>query len=293
MSSHGTQAGGIVGFLNSLRYLVELVGPSETYVCWEAGGSLRRRNIFPGYKKNRKPPRLNRYYGDEIPDTQENRVQQTKALIQILQHTPVCQIYVEDCEADDVIGYLSRNTFNDKKKIIASADKDFYQLLDDNTTIFSWTKKIFIGPSDVIKEYGITAENFVTAKAICGDKSDNIPGVQGAGFKTLSKRFPELGTSKEVTVTDIINETKKRPNTRLKIIKNICSNELLIKRNWKLMYLDVSNLAAIQIRRIDAAVNREKSQGKKLDLMRALHKEGLPTFDVQELWNAFVDATRV
>ena len=45
------------------------------------------------------------YYKD-IPDTSENRDNQLKKLIEILYETPVTQIYINDCEADDIISYL-------------------------------------------------------------------------------------------------------------------------------------------------------------------------------------------
>lgn len=285
MSTHGHQAGGIVGFLNTLGLLVQQIHPSAVYVVWEGGGSSRRKSIFPEYKQNRRPPKLNRYYEDDIPDSNENRIHQIKFLVECLKHAPMCQLFVEGCEADDVIGYLCRNKFKDEKKIIVSSDRDYFQLLDVNTIMYSLTSKKFLGPDDVLKEFNITPENFVLAKAICGDPSDNIPGVKGVGFKTVAKRFKL--SSDAITIQDILETCKNSGSKSHKIYSQIYESEDLIKRNWRLMYLDVSNLAALQMRRIDSTVESFKPVKNKMQLMKMLHDEGLPTFNVQELFSSF------
>lgn len=288
MSSHGHHAGGIVGFMNALRFLVQHVHPSVIYIAWEGGGNKRRKAIFPGYKQNRRPPKLNRYYEGEIPDSAENRVQQITALVNLLKDTPVCQIYVEDCEADDVIGYLARNRFKGKKKIIASSDRDYYQLLDEDTMMYSWTSKTLVSHHDVLNEFKISAKNFIVAKVICGDGSDNIPGVKGVGFKTLAKRFPDLASEKELSVYDIVESAKKFGPKGPKMASNIVSNIDVIERNWRLMYLDISNLAAMQVRKIDASIDTFQPKSDKLSFMRSLQKEGLLTFDAHDFFNALL-----
>ena len=60
MSSNGHHFGGTVGFLKSLGVYAEKFKPSKIIVCWEGGGSARRRKILPEYKLNRKPIKLNR-----------------------------------------------------------------------------------------------------------------------------------------------------------------------------------------------------------------------------------------
>lgn len=286
MTTHGQQAGGIVGFLNALRQLIEEIRPRQTYVIWEGGGSSRRRAIFPEYKSNRRPPKLNRYYEDDIPDSNENRIYQIKTLINVLKSTPICQLFIEDCEADDVIGFLVRNRFKNDKKIIASSDRDFYQLIDENTMIYSWASKKFLGTAEVLKQFNILPENFVLAKAICGDNSDAIPGVSGIGFKTLAKRFDLF--SKQVTLNDILIECEtKQRESKVKVFSQISKEVELIKRNWRLMYLDTSNLAAAQVRKIDAVVESFKPSRNKMQMMRTLLDEGLGAFDSHEFFSVF------
>ena len=71
----------------------------------------------------------------------ENRNHQINVLIEVLRNLPIVQVYVTDCEADDVIGYLSKYSLKEWRKVIVSSDKDFYQLLDKNTLIYSPTWK--------------------------------------------------------------------------------------------------------------------------------------------------------
>lgn len=286
MSTHGHQAGGIVGFLSSLAYMINLMQPESVIIAWEGGGSSRRRAIFPGYKANRRPPRLNRYYEADIPDSKENRVQQIKFLVDVLKTVPVIQIFVDDCEADDVIGYLCRNRFRNVKKFIASSDRDFYQLLDDKTTIYSLSAKQFIGPKEVKEQFNISPVNFVLAKAVVGDASDGIPGVKGVGFKTIAKRFELVGDIM-LTVNELLEACAHRDSKSPKIYSQIYENEVLIKRNWRLMYLDVSNLAAVQVRKIDAAIESFRPNKNKMQLMRSLINEGLGSFDAHDFFSAF------
>ena len=132
MSTLGHHAGGTIGFLKAIRYLADKLLPIQIIVVWEGGGSPRRRAIFPEYKARRKPPKLNRFYGEDIPDSVENRDYQIALAIELLKNAPIMQVYVSDCEADDVIGYLAKYKLKDEECVIVSSDKDFYQLLSSH-----------------------------------------------------------------------------------------------------------------------------------------------------------------
>ena len=155
VSENGSQVGGVVGFLYAIVNLVEQYRAVKVIVVWESGGSPRRRAIHKDYKSKRRPEKLNRYYEDDLPDTVENRNYQISLIVELLKNTPVRQIYVQDCEADDVIAYLSRYTFKENRKMIVSSDRDYYQLLDEKTIIYSPTWKKFVTSKDVIKKFGI------------------------------------------------------------------------------------------------------------------------------------------
>ena len=289
MSDHGYHVGGIVGFLNTIRLMNERFSPKKVIVVWESGGSPRRRALLPDYKSQRRPQKLNRYYEDEIPDTIQGRDNQISVIIEILKRTPVCQMWVPDCEADDVIGYLSRYSFPENKKIILSSDKDFYQLLCEDVSIYSPTRKKIITHVDVAKEYQISAENFCLAKSICGDTSDNIPGIKGAGFKTIAKRFPQMSQNQSVTIEQVVSMSKTAASDKRspKIYSEISKNEEKIKRNWELVYLDTRNLSHSQVKRISDTLDTFATKRDKISTMRTLIREGIKTLDVDRLFLSF------
>ena len=143
-NENGESVGGVVGTLGAISILCEKFKPDRVVVVWESGGSLRKRSIFKDYKSGRKPQRLNRYYSGDIPDTIQNRNRQIEILISIFSNLPIMQLYIRDCEADDVIGYLCKYKLRDQRKVIISSDKDYYQLLDQKTLIYSPTWKKFV-----------------------------------------------------------------------------------------------------------------------------------------------------
>lgn len=287
MSSHGYQVGGIVGFLKTLHKVINDTHPKAIYVAWESGGSSRRRSLFSEYKANRKPEKLNRFYEDDIPDTEENKSQQIRTLAKLLKLLPVCQVYVPNCEGDDVIAFLAKRKFAAAKKLIVSSDKDFYQLLDDSIEIYNLHKKMIIKKEDVLKEYKITPQNFALAKAFCGDVSDNIPGIDGVGFKTLVKRIPLFGSERDILIDEVIDYctvNQKKSGVYSRVLESID----LIKRNWQLVYLDSTMISASQISKIEFIVDNYKPSANKVEFMKLLIEDGITTFDVESLFYAFL-----
>ena len=282
-SLNGQLCGGIFGMLRNIQHLSEKFKPSKIVVVWEGGGSVRRRNIDPNYKQGRRPVRLNRSeYNKDIPDTQDNRNWQLKTLVSILYKTPVTQIYVNDCEADDVIAYLTSTKKDDIEKLIVTSDKDYYQLINDTTKIWSPNKKQIIDKEYVLEKWNVTPNNFCTTRCFSGDQSDGIKGVKGAGFKVMSKRFPELSTCKDVTINDIINrsEEEDKNGSKLKLYKSIIAEAHNITKNWKLMYLDSAMISADQVKKINYQLNNKEEKINKFEIMKILNSQGLNSFDV-------------
>lgn len=288
MDKNGKLIGGTIGYVKSLASLVKRLFPSKVYIIWETGGSPRRLKIYPDYKQKSKPLRTNRIYGDAIPDTEENEIYQKQLLLKLLQFIPVYQVHVDNCEADDVIAYLCKSVHQDEEKIIVSSDKDFYQLLDDKTKIYRPGKKVFYKTKDMIEEYNITPENFVIAKALNGDPSDNIPGVDRIGFKTLAKRY-QMNDVK-VSVDDLLKEAKTRvieDKKPLLMWKNIATSEELIRRNIELMNLNDKLLSAEQVQDINRIIREFKPQYNKIKFWKTYLDLELDGLDVENICNCF------
>ena len=282
MSKNGEQIGGIVGFYNNLTKLIDKCNPTDAYIIWEGGGSVRKRAVYKDYKRQSRPVKLNRYYED-IPDTLQNRNYQIKTLIKVLDCFPVTQLYVEGSEADDVIGYLCKYKFKTRPKVIVSSDHDYYQLLDKLTIIYSPTLKDFVNDKYVIKKYGIHPENFALAKAIVGDNSDNIPGVPGAGFKTLVKEYGHLFSNSDFDSNRFqlfLENDVKMENSKKKIYKSIKENESMIERNFKVINLDVGNLAHYQINKIEQKLENNEKAYDNINIHKLLNVNAINSIDI-------------
>lgn len=286
-SENGEHIGGVVGFLRGLRHLINQVSPIQVFVIWEGGGSQRRRAIDSQYKNNRRPVKLNRWYDNDLPSTVENRNYQINLLVKFLRLGPIKQIYVSDCEADDVIGYLCRYTFSGEKITIASSDKDYYQLITDDVRVWSPGQKKFVTPAIVLEKFGISSNNFCVARCFCGDSADGISGAKGVGFRTLARRFPELALPESQSVDEIVNSaTVKKETSNLKIYTSIVNYANDARRNWRLMYLGTNNLSASQIQKIEFQSAEEPSKSNKLEFMRLLVRQQINNFDVNAYYMA-------
>ena len=234
----GVHVGGIVGFLRSLAFNINMIRPTRTIIVFDGkGGSNRRRKIFPEYKMGRKMSyRLNRAH-DFLTREEEQQmmIRQLNRVVEYLECLPVSIMNMEQTEADDVIGYLSKHIYRNSKTTIVSTDKDFLQLVDKNTNVYSPTKKKMYDEEKVFEEYGIHPKNFLLFRMFDGDKSDGIPGVNGIGKKTLIKLFPFMETEQKFELDDIYRsaETQKNP-----LCEKVLQSKDLLDLNRQLMDLE-------------------------------------------------------
>ena len=85
-------------------------------------------------------------------------------------------------------------------------------------------------------EYGIDAKNFLLYRIMDGDKSDGIPGIKGAGLKTLLKVFPYLESPHQFTIEDIMKSSDANKD-KYKICETIVKEKDQMFLNKKLMDL--------------------------------------------------------
>ena len=289
VSSTGELVGGVVGFIKGLGSLISTLHPDQVIVVWEQGGpSPRRKHIYSEYKANRATSKalqtVYRSDGRITPSTDgKNKVYQLQLLTKALGNMPVCQVYVPDTECDDIIAYIVKRKLqgSSQTKIVVSSDKDFYQLLEDKTIrIYDPARKILIDEAYILEKFGISPRNITLARAVAGDPSDNLDGVSGVGLKTISGRFPDIArTDVDLDLSWIkeasnkaLNESKKPP----KCFSSILSEMDVVERNWKLMYLDTSCLAASQISKVDYKLENFKPICNRLDFIKTFMAADIP-----------------
>ena len=252
-NSDGEHVGGISGTLLSIGHAIKNIAPTRVVMVFDGkNGSAKRRQIYPEYKANRKfKIRLNR---SEVVDKQDNQLEQLIRVIQYLENLPITVITAEATEADDVIAYIANDYLaqkEDSQVFIMSSDKDFYQLVNDRIHIWSPTKKRFYYTEDVHTEYGIYPRNFALYRALLGDKSDNIGGVDGIGEKTVQSKFNLLTEDKQVSLQELKDFASTQP-PKVKIYQKFLEAEELIERNIQLMQLSESNInTTVKLRIID------------------------------------------
>jgi len=276
LSTSGEPVGGLVGFLKTLQKLVREMKPDKVYICWDgAGGSARRRSVVSSYKEGRKAIRLNRSDGVSMSLEEENKskIEQMLRLLEYIDNLPMVQLIHDGVEADDMISILCRQI--EGQKIIVSSDKDFYQLLDDETIIYRPVQAVFKTRNDILEEFKIHPNNFALARAVSGDKSDNLEGVKGAGLKTLAKRFPFLVEEKDYSLTDLSDVCEATEN-KLKIHEGILDNYDKILKNYKIMQLYIPNVS-FQVRdMVKNSVENYPKYYNKTEIVKMMFQDGFP-----------------
>jgi DNA polymerase-1 len=179
-------------------------------------------------------------------------------------------------EADDIMAYITTNILKeDEQAVIMSTDKDFLQLVNDTTIVWSPTKKKMYNTKLVKEEYGIESKNLLLYRVLDGDKSDNIPGVYGCGIKTLVKRFPEITEEKKLSVDDLFQlceEKIEETKGKIKIYKDIVKSKRQILLNEDLMQLDDVDISGqIKMKTLDR-FNEPIHPLNKMDFMKILLK---------------------
>lgn len=205
-NTQGTHIGGMVGFLRSLAYTVNLVQPTRVICIFDGqGNTTNRKNLYPEYKGNRKLKRITNWNSfDDLADESASMSQQMMRLVDYLKQLPISVMTLDKLEADDMIGYLAPKF---DSAVIVSADQDFLQLCSDTIQVYSPIKKKFYGPKEVYDEMGLWPQNYINYKVLMGDKSDNVPGIKGLGDKKLQKLYPEIYGEPQVSLKEIVQKS--------------------------------------------------------------------------------------
>mgnify|MGYP003134503821 FL=1 len=286
LSTNGQPIGGMKGFLKILQKLLRETKPDEVIICWDGeGGSTKRKSSDKNYKQGRKPIRLNRDIRN-LSENEEiaNKIWQQTRLIEHLNNIGVIQLMLPQVEADDVIGYVcSMSKYQDWQKVIVSSDKDFIQLCNDNTVLYRPIQKKILNSKRVVETYGIHPQNFALARAICGDKSDNLGGVGGIGLPTVAKRLPFLAEDKFYTIDDVV-EYCSTVESNVKAYSKIVENRDLVEHNYKMMQLYSPSISVQGKTKLKYAVENFVHEMNVTEVKKMMIQDGFGSVDFTELF---------
>ena len=280
----GDHIGGITGFLFSIGKAIRDFKPSRCVIVFDGrGGSARRKKIYGDYKGNRaNKTRLRRHDHQNfatIEDEQEAMRYQFSRLVSYLDNLPVTFLSIDGIEADDTIAYIAQMYENISKKVtIVSTDRDFYQLISPTLNVWSPIKKKMYDVDTLIEEFGVHPNHYVVYRTFTGDNSDNIPGVDGFGPKTILKTFPELADAKEFTLEDLQNKCNDKILLKEgKSFQKVLDSYDIIDKNYRLMNIKLLNIPAQNASTIRGIMQQEIPALNKIEFQRLFMEDKMWT----------------
>ena len=288
VSENGDPIGGMKGYLKILQKLLRETKPDKVIICWDGpGGSQKRRQTVKEYKAGRKPLRLNRNV--DLLDGEErmqNQIYQQTRLVEYINQTPIIQLMLEGVEADDIISFVVNDPRHTGwQKVIVSSDKDFYQLCDDETIIYRPIQKEVLNKNNVIEKFDIHPANFALARAIAGDKSDNLKGVDRVGLPTVAKRLPFLKEEKTFTIDDVFNYCKEQESS-VKAYDSIVEQIDVVATNYKMMQLYTPSISVQGRNKIRWTLDEFEYEFNKTQFLKMTVEDGFGSGDWTSLFSS-------
>ena len=162
--------------ISSIRDHITTYRPDVVY--WVRGSGISERRLVINEQYRNRDPSL-RIFANEAAELVED----------YLSRLGIRVVVIPGVESDDIIYQLVQSLKSTQNRIwIVSADKDFLQLIDKSTFVYSPTKRKFYDLLIFFQEFGFRPNQYVLYKSLIGDKSDNVEGVKGYG-PVKAKKF--------------------------------------------------------------------------------------------------------
>ncbi|MCG2280954.1 DNA polymerase I [Staphylococcus epidermidis] len=277
LSNHaGIHTNAVYGFAMLLEKIIKEEKPNHFLVAFDAGKTTFRHSKYSEYKGGRQktPPELS---------------EQFPYIRQLLDAYHIKRYELDNYEADDIIGILSRQADEeDFETIIITGDRDLTQLATDNVTIY-YTKKGVTDvdhytPKFIAEKYnGLVPKQIIDMKGLMGDTSDNIPGVAGVGEKTAIKLLNQF-ESVEGVYEHIEEVTAKK-----------LKEKLINSKDDALMSKDLATInvhSPIEVSLEDTKLTLQDDTTEKIELFKKLEfKQLLADIDTSSTNEEVIDKT--
>ena len=187
INSKGADMSILFGFTKYILELIEKEKPTHLAIAFDPPGGTFRHEMYPDYKGNR----------DETPQLIIDSLEPLCGLCKAMK-IPV--LMVKGFEADDAIGSMAKRCGGEGMKVfMVTPDKDYGQLITENILQYKPGKaggeNEIIDVNGICSRYGIQRpEQVIEILTICGDASDNVPGVKGVGEVGAGKLIAKYGS---------------------------------------------------------------------------------------------------
>ncbi|MGK0456924.1 MAG: DNA polymerase-1 [Zhongshania aliphaticivorans] len=185
ITSKGFNTSAVFGFTGTLIQLITKLQPSHLAVVFDTSAPTARHKLHPEYKAQR----------EEMP---EDLAAALPHLDRIAKGFDIPVIKMDGYEADDIIGTLAKRAEADgfDEIFMVTPDKDFGQLVTEKVKMYRPSRQgdgaEILGVDEVKAKWDISrVDQVIDMLGLCGDTSDNIPGVPGIGPKTAAKLLAE------------------------------------------------------------------------------------------------------
>ncbi len=194
----------LYGFTQLIHKLRTTWQPDYVAFAFDKGATFRN-DLFADYKGHR-------------PEMPEDLRQQWPHLTTLIEALGYRAFTVAGFEADDVLGTFATRFArqrDDLEVYIVTSDKDFGQLVNDQIQILNDSKGEVVDYAGVVERWGVPPERVIDLLALCGDASDNIPGVTKVGEKTAAKLIQEHGALEQILAAAAEGRVKGAVGQRL------------------------------------------------------------------------------
>ncbi len=191
VNSKGMDTSILFGFTKYLLELVEREKPTHLAVAFDPPGGTFRNEMYPEYKANR-------------PDTPQLVIDALEPLTEIVKAMNIPVLMIPGFEADDVIGSMALRSAGEGFDVyMVTPDKDYGQLVRPHVYQLRPGKgggdDELLDAAAVCAKYGIQdTSQVIDMLTICGDASDNVPGVKGVGEVGAAKLISKYGSVEEI-----------------------------------------------------------------------------------------------
>ena len=189
---NGQETGAVYGYLLTLFKAIKDLKADYIVACFDTKAPTFRHLKFQDYKAQR-------------PLTPTGIITQIPIAKEVLDAFKIPVFAKDGVEADDLIATICNLAQNEKKDLeiyILTGDMDSLQLVNDNVKVYTLGKGIkdtvIYDENKVVERFGVMPGQMNDFKALTGDPSDNIPGVEGIGKKTAAEIIQKYGSIKNL-----------------------------------------------------------------------------------------------